>query len=117
MLGVATEDSLEQLFETATQNEKYSGLFKSLQKEKIISRRLNEVHKKIQQISNKLPQEVQNDLDTNFLSLSSIIRNFRNESGHPTGKIVSREQCYVNLHIFVPFNKKIYQLIDYFKNS
>jgi len=117
MLGVATENSLEHLFETVTQNEKYSELFKSIQKEKTISRRLNEFHKKIQQISNKLPQEVQIDLDTNFLSLSSIIRNFRNESGHPTGKIVSREQCYINLHIFVPCNKKIYQLIDFFKNS
>jgi hypothetical protein len=62
-----------------------------------------------------LPKENLEDLDTNLDSIVALIRNYRNESGHPSGKVLSREQCYVNLQLFIPCCKKIYELIDFFK--
>jgi hypothetical protein len=39
-----------------------------------------------------------------------VIRNFRNQAGHPTGTIISREQAYILLQLFIPYAKKLYQL-------
>ena len=57
------------------------------------------------------------DLDTNFSGILSIIRNFRNQSGHPSGKIIDREQAYILLQLFPPYCKKMYQLMDFIRNA
>jgi len=57
---------------------------------------------------------VKEDLDTNFSGILSIIRNFRNQSGHPSGKIIDREQAYILLQLFPPYCKKMYQLMDFY---
>jgi hypothetical protein len=62
-----------------------------------------------------LPAEIKEDLDTHFSGILSVIRNFRNQSGHPTGKIIDREQTFVLLQLFVPYCKKLYQMNDYFQ--
>ena len=61
-----------------------------------------------------LTAPIREDLDTHFTGILSVIRNFRNQSGHPSGQIISREQCYVLLQLFVPYAKKMYQLRDLF---
>ena len=115
MVGVATEDSLDRLFGAASKNEKYSSRFSAVLKQGTILQRYNTFDKKLQEIKRELPNEIKEELETNQRSIFSIIRNFRNESGHPSGKIISRDQCYVNLQIFIPLNKNIYQLIDFFQ--
>ena len=62
-----------------------------------------------------LPHEVKEDLDTHFAGILSVIRTYRNESGHPTGKIIDREQTFVLLQLFIPYCKKQHQLMQYFK--
>ncbi len=64
-----------------------------------------------------MPSAVKEDLDTNFMGITSVIRNFRNDSGHPTGRIIGREQCYALLQLFVPYCKKMYELIDVFEGA
>jgi hypothetical protein len=59
--------------------------------------------------------EVKDDLDTQLNGIQSLIRTFRNDSGHPSGKLVDREQAYVLLNLFIPYAKKVYQLIDHFE--
>ena len=61
------------------------------------------------------PAEIREDLDTHFAGILSVIRTFRNDSGHPSGKILEREQTYVLLQMFVPYCKKLYQLMDFFR--
>jgi len=61
-----------------------------------------------------LPWDCREDLDTNLSGILSVIRNFRNQSGHPTGQIVGREQAYVLLQLFVTYCKKIYQLMEHY---
>ena len=68
-----------------------------------------------QHVMADLSHEIKEDLDIDFAGVLSVIRTFRNESGHPSGNILGREQTYVLLQMFVPYCKKIYQLIDFFR--
>ncbi|MGD0534707.1 MAG: hypothetical protein ABR999_04600 [Methanoregula sp.] len=114
MLGVAAEHSFEQLLELIDKNPKYGTIFKSVQKERSILPKLNKFKSILDQHIGEFTPEIREDLDTNFSGIIAIIRNFRNESGHPSGKIVSREQCYILLQLFIPYCKKIYQLKGFF---
>jgi len=119
MLGVATEHTFLKLLETIEQNNTYSATFLKVFEQRTLLQKLNKFRNKLDgEINTKriqLSSEIKEDLETNFLGIMAIIRNFRNESGHPTGNIISREQCYVNLNLFVPYCKKLYQLMDSFK--
>lgn len=115
MIGVATEHSFLLLIETIEKNSIYSATFKKVYSERGILRKINAFKKILDGNSTLLPSNVKEDLDTQFTSVLTMIRNFRNESGHPSGKIVGREQCYILLQLFIPCCEKIYQMIDVFK--
>jgi len=114
MLGVAAEHSFEQLLEIISRNPKFETIFKSVYKERSILPKLNKFKTILDQHIGEFTPEIREDLDTNFSGIIAIIRNFRNESGHPSGKIISREQCYILLKLFIPYCKKIYQLNNFF---
>ena len=115
MLGVETEHSFLELPETIEANSSHRATFKKANEERTILRKLNKFKNVLDQNLSILPSEAKEDLDTNFLGIVSMIRTFRNESGHPSGKMIDREQCFVLLQLFVPCCKKIYQLIDVFR--
>jgi hypothetical protein len=114
MLGVASEHTFNLLLETAMGNPKHENTFKPVEKERLALKRFN-LFKSIldKKIAAKLPQEIREDLDTHFAAILAVIRNFRNESGHPSGKIIEREQAYVLLNLFPSYCKKVYQLRDW----
>jgi hypothetical protein len=114
MLGVATEHTFLLLLETIAQNPSHSGTFANVEKQRTILQKVNKFKKNLDQQQKQLPSDIKEDLDTNFAGILSIIRNFRNQSGHPTGKIIDREQAYILLQLFIPYCKKMYQLMDYF---
>jgi hypothetical protein len=103
------------LLKTIESNASHSPKFKKSSDERTILRKLNAFKKILDQNQSLLPSRVKEDLDTQFMSIIAMIRNFRNESGHPSGKIIDREQCYILLQLFIPCCEKIYQLIDVFK--
>jgi hypothetical protein len=115
MLGVALEYSLESLYEVIEANATHSAHFHSVLKEQTLLRRFNKFKQKLNEKKADLPKELREDLDTNLDMIVSLIRNYRNESGHPNGKVISREQCYVNLQLFIPCCKKIYELMEYYR--
>ena len=119
MLGVATEHTFLKLLDIIEQNNTYNATFQKVFEQRTLLQKLNKFINKLDgEINTKnihLPSEIKEDLDTNFLGIMAVIRNFRNESGHPTGNIISREQCYVNLNLFIPYCKKLYKLMDFFK--
>lgn len=117
MIGVAIEDAFLSLLEETENNEKWQDVYRNVFKQKTILQKFNKFKSILDQNIENLPSNTKEDLDTNLSSILSIIRNFRNESGHPTGKIISREQTYVLLHLFIPCCKKIYDLIKYFKED
>lgn len=115
MLGVATEHSFLKLLEAIESNEAYAELFKNAFSQRTTLQKFNKFRNIVDQNIKILPPEVREDLDTNLSGILSMIRNFRNESGHPSGKIIGREQCYILLHLFIPCCRKIYDLIACFK--
>jgi hypothetical protein len=117
MLGVAVEHSFLQLLETIEHNNRHSEIYKNSFAQRTILQKFNKFRNITDQNIKALPSELKEDLDTNMSGILSMIRNFRNESGHPSGKIIGREQCYVLLHLFIPCCKKIYDLIDFFNVS
>ena len=115
MLGVATEHTFQLLLETVESNKKYEPTYSSVFRERTILQKVNKFKNILDQNLKALPAEIKEDLDTHFLGIISVIRNFRNQSGHPTGKIMDREQTFVLLQLFVPYCKKLYQMNDYFQ--
>jgi hypothetical protein len=114
MLGVSTEHVFMLLLEQIEQNPKYSSIYTGVFEQKTILQKVNKFKNVLDQHAKELTPEVREDLDTNFAGILSIIRTFRNQSGHPTGKIIDREQVYVLLQLFIPYCKKMHQLTEYF---
>jgi hypothetical protein len=115
MLGVATEHTFNLLIETIDGNSTHAATFQSVARERGILRRVNKFKGIIDTQLASLTPEIKEDLDTHFTGILSIIRNFRNQSGHPSGQIIGREQTYVLLQLFIPYCKKMYQLMDHFR--
>lgn len=112
MLGVASEHSFLLLLEGAEANSTYGSKFANAVKQRAILQKFRKFKAALDQhVMADSPPEIKEDLDIDFAGVLSVIRTFRNESGHPTGKILEREQTYVLLQMFVPYCKKLYQLM------
>ena len=114
MLGVATEHTFLLLVEKISQNPSYAPTFDKVNEERTILAKVNKFKNILEQNMKSLPSDIKEDIDTNFAGILSIIRNFRNQSGHPTGNIIDREQAYILLQLFVPYCKKMYQLMAHY---
>lgn len=119
MLGVASEHTFLKLLEKIGTIEAYKSTFKKAFNEKNISKKFEAFKNRLKQETGNdniiLPDEIKENLDSNLDGIMNTIRRFRNDSGHPSGKKPSREQCYVNLNLFIPYCKTTYQLMNYFK--
>lgn len=117
MLGVATEHTFLLLIEIIGRSPEHGIIAAAVDKEKTILGKLNKFKNKLEPHVKALPSEIKEDMDTCFAGILSVIRNYRNQSGHPTGKIINREQMYVLLNLFIPYCKKMYQLMGYYSST
>lgn len=117
MLGVATEHTFLLLLETIAHNPAHASTFAMVQQERTTLKKINKFKNIIDQTRRSFSQGLLEDFDTHFLAIQSLIRTFRNEAGHPTGKLIDREQAFINLQLFIPFGRKAYELIAYFKRE
>jgi len=114
MLGVAAEHSFLSLLDVIDQNATHRQTYAPVMKQRSILPKMNKFKEILDRQAGSLSPELREDLDTRFTGILSLIRTFRNDSGHPSGNIVSREQAYILLQLFVPYCKKAYQLIAHF---
>jgi len=49
-----------------------------------------------------------------FDSILDLLRIYRNDAGHPTGKQISRDDAFINLQMFVRYLQKLYAFKTYF---
>lgn len=115
MLGVSVEHTFELLLEQLEAHTTHKTTFAPVFGERTLLRKFNKFRALIDSMARTLPADVKEDLDTHFAGILSVIRTYRNESGHPTGKIMDREQTFVLLQLFIPYCKKQYQLMQYFR--
>jgi len=117
MLGVATEHTFNLLVEEVDKKDPFKTTFASVSRQKTILQKVNKFKNILDQNLKLFPPEIKEDLDTYFAGILSVIRNFRNQSGHPTGRVVGREQAYVLLQLFIPYCQKIYDLRKFIRES
>lgn len=109
MLGVAAEAEFTDFLETYPSNGPLKSRFDRCNREKFISGRIKEFRKLLPDIRAVVLHETE-DLETNLDGIQAMLRTARNETGHPTGVVSTREQVYVNLQLFIPFARKLHQL-------
>lgn len=115
MLGVAVEHTFMLLLEVLEGNAKHKKTFASVFTERTLLQKFNKFRNLLDPMVKVLPVKIREDLDTHFAGILSVIRTFRNQSGHPTGKIIDREQTFVLLQLVIHYCRKQYQLMEYFK--
>lgn len=62
----------------------------------------------------KLPDELADDMALSLDAILDLLRLYRNEAGHPTGKQISREQAKLNLEIFARYLQRLYAFKAFF---
>jgi hypothetical protein len=73
----------------------------------------------VSKISSKgdLDSSIRGNIETNLDGIGNFMRLQRNDSGHPTGTKKSRDEMFVNLRLFVPYCKQIYDLLDWLQQK
>ncbi len=121
MLGGASEKAFLLLFES------YTCALPDPEKKKRFTDKLNaRIKQKIDMLrqefetlkkEKKIPKELADDLEIQLDGICNFIRTCRNDVGHPSGRKIDRSLAYANLRLFIPYCRRIYDLIEYFSNS
>jgi hypothetical protein len=65
-----------------------------------------------------VPKNVTEGVDSLLRGVFDLIRNSRNDAGHPTsGTLVDRDVVYTHLRVFTPYCARIYALINWFQTN
>ena len=115
MLGVAAEHVFLKLLKTLEDHQSYKEKFKSVFKQRTILSKIEKFKTIASQDKKNFPHTVRENYATQLFGIQSIIRTYRNESGHPSGQVIDRENAFVNLNLFIPYGKMIHELMDHYK--
>ena len=113
MLGVAAEHAFNLLIETVDATGRYEKLVDGVRKQRGLLKQVEKFRASLDAF--ELPNDIKEDLNVRFLGVLSVIRESRNESGHPTGKVLDRDAAYGLLCIFPHYCQKMYQLRQWFQ--
>lgn len=117
MLGGASEKAVLLLIES------YSNAISDVNKKRKFEQRIERfgILRKFQEFRNRLnsikgnfPRSISDDLDIQLDGIFNLIRNCRNDVGHPTGRKIDRRLAFSNLQLFIPYCKRVYDLIQHF---
>ena len=75
------------------------------------------IFNEIKQHKGQLDSSLTGNIETNLDGIGTFMRLQRNDSGHPTGIKKSRDEMFVNLRLFVPYCKQIYDLVDWLEQK
>lgn len=120
MLGAASEKAVLLLIDSYTDSiadTAKKNLAKSqVEKATSIFRKYEVFDRQYAGIKTKLPKELAENTDSLLRGVFDLIRNSRNEAGHPaSGTYVTRDTNYSHLRLFVPYCQRIYSLIAWFE--
>ena len=73
-----------------------------------------EFRKRIEPRKPKLPRELADGMALTLDSVLDVLRIYRNDAGHPTGKRIDREDAFINLQMAARALQKIYALKAFF---
>jgi len=119
MLGVASERLFDMLLDSflgAFASESQRDQLQQRTQGRMLVRRYDELKKRLDSKMSQLPPELRDNVDTYLVSIFTIVRYSRNDSGHPTGKAIRRDESYANLYVFGRYCEYMYQLIGYLQD-
>ena len=121
MLGVASEKAfllLAEAFAAWLPVGQSSKLLSIIQdpKQNVIAKFV-EFRKRIEPCKPDLPSEFADNMALTLDSVFDLIRVYRNESGHPTGKRLDKRDAFITLQMFAAYLQKIFGLIAFFRSS
>lgn len=120
MVGVASERILVVLRDAICSSIKEGNRRKKLMEatEKQTAKRIyEEVSKRIEPVREQLPSELQESIGTQLEGIFHEIRRTRNDAGHPTGRVIERDEAYPLLQLFPVYAKSAYALMDWLKGN
>lgn len=121
MLGVASEKTFLLMAESFAlwlpKNQSESLLDTLKNPKRNMVEKFIEFRKGIESCKPKLPPEFADNMALTLDSVLDLIRVYRNESGHPTGKTTQSEDAFVMLHMFAVYLKKLFGMIDFFGST
>jgi hypothetical protein len=117
MLGVASEAAFLELAQS------FGNWLPSGQREeflKIVSGprnylvKFSEFRKRVEPIKPKLPDELSDAMSLTFDSVLDLLRVYRNDAGHPTGRLITRDDAFINLQMFARYVERLYSFKVFF---
>ena len=115
-LGCASEKALLLLLEAYTKALEpiRAAKFLKVTEGKMIRQQFDVFQKRLDDhLKGKLDRDLQADLETRLMGVFSMIREGRNDAGHPTGLVPEREVCYSYLTVFPSYLRKVYDPIGW----
>jgi hypothetical protein len=122
MLGGASEKAILTLIGSYAASiadlNKKANIENQIEKASSIFRKYEVFDKQFPAFKQKLPRELAENVDSLLRGVFDLIRNSRNDSGHPaSGVYVDRDTNYSHLKLFVPYCRRIYGLIEWFEHN
>ncbi len=122
MLGVASEATFDLLYNWMLEKDNVTNpeLKKRLEKfqnKNDLEGKFDLVYRELDKIKTTFDLEIREIMQTNLNGIFTLIRMQRNDSGHPTGKTVSKDQMLVYLQMFPSYCETVYRILNYLKNS
>lgn len=117
MLGVASEAAFMEMAESSVTWLQSAGL--TLKKvlddpRQPYVKKFEEFRKRIEPRKADLPNELADGMSLTFDAVLDLLRIRRNDSGHPTGKPMLREDQYISLQMFSRYLQRLYQFRTFF---
>jgi hypothetical protein len=118
MLGVASERAFQLLGEAfgtwlpAEEANRFMQVFGNTRQTYI--NKFLEFRRRIEPRKGMLPYEFSDNMSLTLDSVLDLLRITRNEAGHPIGRVVDRDEAYINLQMFARYLIKLYALRSWF---
>ncbi len=81
----------------------------------MFSAKFGEFRKKLEPRKGQLPDEFQDAMALHLDAVADLLRRNRNDAGHPTGKPVDKDDCYITLQMAAAYLGTIYGLKTHFE--
>ena len=79
--------------------------------------KFDEFRKRMGKYKSQLPNELSDGMSLAMDSVLDLLRIYRNDAGHPTGKAISRDDAFINLQMFARYLQKLYALKEHFDST
>lgn len=118
MVGVASEHTFLLLLEALESHPTYGTHFRGAAGKRTLLDKFRAFQTAFDShVKKAMPRKLSENIETELEGILSVIRRFRNDAGHPSGDIPTREQTYMLLQIFIPYCQRVYGVLDFVRGS